>query len=155
MVEMISFSKSERAQRLQRLRAAVKIPVHLFKKYGIAYNSFRNWEQGVYSGLNETGAVKLTQICTELGYEVTVEWLLFGIGPDPFDKFTPINDRDNAAKELLFYHLHVNDSVDHIITDDGLAPCLQPNDLVAGKCLYDQAMEYAIGFPAIVKTHAD
>lgn len=152
MADMLSFTKDARAQRLQKLRATVKLPVRLFKKYGIAYNSFRNWEKGEFSGLSESGAIKLSQICNELGYNVSVEWLLFGIGQDPFCNKQMINDRENAEKELKFFHHHLLDSIDTLISDDALAPWYQPGDIVAGKCLLDNAMEFAIGFPSIVKT---
>lgn len=159
---------NERANRIKRLRSALRFSrqklADKYTKYGLTSKSLQNWENSLWNGLTEEGALKLTKAFHDEGLNVTVEWLLFGIGEDPIgnlDDFfnVPVeikkpSEKAFIAKEIQLLHQHCKDIVDTIITDDSLAPWLMPGDYVAGKRYFDQDMEKAIGQPCIAQTNS-
>lgn len=158
--------KIERANRIRRLRNALKFSRQKFslkyKKYGVSASALQSWEDIRWNGLTEKGANMLSRSFQDEGLNVTVEWLLFGIGEDPLKSFlpyrfratNPIAEKEHIEKELKLFHQHNTDTVNAIVTDTYLAPWLQPGDYVAGKQYFDHEMEKAIGHPSIVQTLA-
>lgn len=160
----------DRAERIKRLRRNLRYSRQKFsdkyKKLGITASALQSWEDIRWNGLTEKGAHLLAQAFQEEGLQVTVQWLLFGIGEDPLGNIAfPLDmpllhtlikpsEKNNIAKELRLFHQHITEGIDTVITDDGLAPWLAPGDYVAGKRYFDNDIEKAIGSPCIVQTLA-
>lgn len=157
----------ERAKRIRALREAFGYSRNKFcekhAKYGIKIGTLQAWEDARWNGVSEKGAATLVKIFKEEGINITVEWLLFGVGDNPLkhlERFrmasaiTKISPDETIAQELRFFHQLNEGAVDTVIADDGLAPWLMPGDRVAGKRLFEQEIEKAIEQPCIVQTLA-
>lgn len=156
----------DRSNRIKRLRKALRFSrqklTAKYKKYGLSTSALQNWEDIRWKGLTENGAIILSKAFQEEGLNVTIEWLLFGVGKDPIgdtDYFTKIpmeianpSEHTLIAKELRLFHQNNPESIDAVITDDSLAPWLTPGDYVAGKRYFENDMEKTIGHPCILQT---
>ncbi len=61
----------------------------LCEKYDMKASTLQSWEKVRWNGLSEGGAINLARAYQAEGLNVTVEWLLFGIGEDPLkDAYT-------------------------------------------------------------------
>jgi DNA-binding transcriptional regulator YiaG len=158
---------SERAKRIKALRELVGYSRHKFcekyAKYGIKLGTLQSWEDVRWNGVSEKGAATLVKIFKEEGINITVEWLLFGVGDNPLkhlDRFkiagaiTKVSPDETIAQELRFFHQLNEGAVDTVIADDGLAPWLMPGDRVAGKRLFEHEIAEAIDHPCIIQTLA-
>jgi hypothetical protein len=155
----------ERADRVKRLRGALRLSRPKFCKkyanYGITTSALQGWEDVRWYGLTENGANMLAQAFQDEGLNVTVEWLMYGIGESPISDSFPFPQPKGAAKlsekgfvanELQIFHQHVPHAVDTIIMDDGLSPWLMPGDYVAGARYFDKDIAKAVGQISIVQT---
>lgn len=175
--ETNEFAKA-RAQRIRSLRDALRYSREEFcakyAKHGLTASALQSWEAIRWNGLTENGAQKLVACFREEGLDVTVEWLMFGIGADPFEQAVkkglasvlPKNyfnrveepatqyasEKETITQELKLFHQLNPGCVDAIITDDGLAPWLAPGDHVAGHRYFDNAMERGINHSCIIQT---
>jgi|GEM_PF-579928 len=74
----------ERAKRLSLLLDMTGLYRKDFaKKHSIALSNFQNWVGPRYGGLTEKGAAKVVSACLKEGIEVSVEWLMYGLGVPP------------------------------------------------------------------------
>jgi len=162
----LSYGK-QRADRLRRIRESLKLSrnelCQKYKHFGITASTLQSWEDVRWKGLTEKGAQKLVKAFKEEGLEVTVEWLMFGIGENPLEneefiapsflnKNFQLSEDSIITQELNLFHKLNPNSIDTIITDDGMVPWLKPGDHVAGKCYFENDMEIAIGSPCILQT---
>lgn len=158
---------NQRAIRLRRIRENLRLSrnelCQKYKHFGITTSTLQSWEDVRWKGLTEKGAQKLVKAFKEEGLDVTVEWLMFGIGENPLENdefiaphFLNTNNKPSEdsiiAQELSLFHKLNPDSVDTIITDDAMAPWLKSGDHVAGKRYFENNMEIAIGSLCILQT---
>lgn len=154
-----------RAKRIKRLREYIRLSrpklAEKYAKYGVKKNSLQNWETARWYGLTESGAIMLTQAFQDEGLNVTIEYLMYGVGDDPIpnalpfravEESNPAAEKNTIAKELHYFHQHNSNAIDTTITDDGLDPHLVVGDYVAGIRYVDNDIERAIGHPSIVQT---
>lgn len=157
----------DRAQRVRGLRDALRYSRQKFcdkyAKYGVTPSTLQSWEMVRWNGLTERGAEILATVFREEGLNVTVEWLLFGVGESPLKMASQLKIAHSVAKvwgdetiaqELRFFHQLNQEAVDAVVVDDGFAPWLAPGDRVAGKRFFAEDMEKALGHPCIVQTIA-
>lgn len=157
-------SPEARAERVRQLRKSLhlsrKTLSDKYKKYGITASALQSWEDVRWNGLTEKGAQRLVQAFQDEGAQVTVEWLMFGIGDDPRGIIFPsallptpsLSEQENIAQELRLFHQLNSDAVDTVVSDDGCAPWLAIGDYVAGKRYFGHDIDKAIGHPSIVQT---
>ena len=120
----------QRANRIKHVREILQLSrtqlAEKYKKYGLTYSSLKNWEDIKWHGLTESGATILAKAFQEHGVQVTVEWLLFGIGEDPAPNLLTQKIKRSEvaiiAEEIQFFHQNNSDAVDTIINDDALEP---------------------------------
>lgn len=154
-----------RAERIKGLRKALRLSgaklCEKYSKYGLTESALSGWENIRWHGLTENGANILSKAFQDEGLNVTVEWLLFGVGDSPISdsfQFHPKNielsEQGLIADELQLFHQHHANSIDMIVADDGLAPWIAPGDCVAGIRYFGNDMEKAIGHPSIVQTES-
>lgn len=153
--------KQERARRLRLLRETAKLTREALAKLceDVAEGTIRNWETARVGGLTENGAEKVIVALKKKGVDCSLEWLLYGKGQSPIETFmladytSPIETFESIlAKELQLFHQLNSNSVDVIVGDDGMWPCLLVGDHVAGRKYYDKDISSAIGVPCIVQT---
>lgn len=170
----------ERAKRLHSLRKMVDLSRAAFaKKIGVPASNFQNWEGPRYGGLTEKGAEILIAACWKEGLEVSIEWLMYGVGFPPVFLYT--NDpkavkngsksygADNkgdctihgarhysielakASRELEVFRKHYGHEVlDFVIFDKSIEPRYKIGDWLAGKRFLDP--NPFVGCECIVET---
>jgi transcriptional regulator with XRE-family HTH domain len=134
------------------------------KKYKIPPGTMQNWESARNGGLSESGAKKLLEIFAVEGIHCPLEWLMYGIGTDPFAatrSLHVVNETPGSyvipqemaiAQELQLFHQHTRNAVDTIIADDSMAPIFVSGDLVAGQRYFGKDITKALNLPCIVHT---
>lgn len=79
-----------RAQRIRGLRDALRYSREEFgekhTKHGVTAAAIQSWEAIRWRGLTEDGAHRLAACFKVEGLNVTVEWLMYGIGEDPMEQ---------------------------------------------------------------------
>lgn len=79
-----------RAQRIRGLRDALRYSREEFgekhAKHGVTAAAIQSWEAIRWRGLTEDGAHRLAACFQDEGLNVTVEWLMYGIGEDPLEQ---------------------------------------------------------------------
>lgn len=158
-----------RSQRIKDLRKYLKISVaklaEKYAGYGLTVGGLDSWEKISWNGLTEGGATLLAKIFRKEGLNVTVEWLMFGVGESPIPK--PLfsiakttksknskqldSEKELIEKELQTFYQNYPNSIHVVIDNDSLAPSLMPGDHVAGIKYTNNEMERAIGHPSIVQ----
>lgn len=145
---------AERGTRLRHLRVALRYSREkLAKKCGVAATSIQAWEIGRYGGLTANGAIKLIEVFRQDGIEVTLDWLLNGMGVDPL-KLPAVENlplTQIISQELRLFHKNNANAVDAIVNDSAMEPWFSPNDLVAGIRKFDDEIDDLIGSPCIVQ----
>ncbi len=153
-------SPQEQGQRIQELRKRYGLTREAFAQQGIPIATLQNWEKARYpSGLNRKGAKRLVDAYAALGVKVTMEWLLYGIGPAPYpeegslvNRSAPLSEEAKITQELRLFHQLNKDAVDLIVPDNAMEPAFLKGDCVAGRRYFDKEMEKAVGLPCIVHT---
>ena len=156
----------ERAARLKCLREMTGLSRDMFKqRYNIARGTLQNWESARFGGLTRKGAIIVVRAFRAEGVDVTLDWLLHGLGQEP--QFsgqisqtvsTPHTHQTDtaahsvAAQELLYFNQNNSDSIYMVVADDSMCPRYKKGDFVAGNRRYQQEIESAIGFNCIVQT---
>jgi len=170
-----------RAKRIRTLRDALRYSREDFaqkygEKHGFTYSALQSWEAVRWHGLTENGARKLVACFKEEGLDITIEWLMYGTGTDPYEQAvrkglasilpeSAFNraeepaasysaEKPGIAQELRVFHQHNPGSVDAMVTDDGMSPWLMPGDHVAGQRYFDDDIEQGINQPCIIQTLA-
>lgn len=152
----------ERGQRVRGLREALRYSRQKFcDTYQINPSTLHSWEAVRWNGLSERGARQLVEAFRREEIDVSIEWLMYGIGENPLNSaiqarlaksLAPVTREENIAQELKLFHQLNPDAVDAVVSDDGLAPCLIKGDRVAGQRYFDNKIEQAIGYNCIVQT---
>ncbi|MAJ81399.1 MAG: hypothetical protein CMF41_00620 [Legionellales bacterium] len=164
-VEVDTEVAKQRAQRLKCLREMTGLSRDLInKRYNIARGTLQNWESARFGGLTRKGAAIAVQAMQAEGVDVTLDWLLHGLGHEPrFSKnlSQPANEDINlsrmpgynvATQELLHFRNHNTNSIDMVISDDSMLPKYFPGDMVAGNRRYQEEIESLVGFNCIIQT---
>jgi HTH-type transcriptional regulator, cell division transcriptional repressor len=164
-------SKELRAKRLKVLRQMLGLTRKDFAdQYHIPFSNFQNWEGPRYGGLTEQGAIKILRVCAAEGIETSLAWLMHGVGANPnlTEKFyhryhhqhineklaEPDQDAETAAisQELQLFKQNCNQqTLDLVVTDDGMEPYYRIGEHVAGKSFCDQNVIKAINRDCIIK----
>jgi hypothetical protein len=148
----------ERAKRIRHLREKVlKLSREAFcLKHNISPYTLQNWEDLRYGGLTDKSVTRLVAAFQAEGIDCDSGWILYGKGEDPLLRSwlssSAQSDTDLLAEELKVFHQLHKHAVDAVINDDGLAPCFMPGYRVAGKKLFNQSINKALGLPCIVQT---
>lgn len=153
--------KNERGGRLRYLREEIlRLSRAEMKKLGFSNSTIENWEYGRYGGLTEKGAKQIQEACQKLNINCTEHWLLYGIGRKPTSPLvqqlnksighSSADETEIIAEELNTFHELNNGTIDAIIQDDGMLPCLLPGDYVAGIQHFGNDIEKIIDNPCIV-----
>lgn len=153
--------KLARAERLKRIRlmAGLSRREICAEGSGLHPDTYKGWETARFGGLTERGAEKVIARIFENSVVASVEWLLYGIGVQPFENLSDINicktmlsDQDRQiAKELLVFKEQKN-TVDLMLQDETMAPLYSKDDIVAG--IKVMAVENAIGLDCIIQTES-
>ncbi len=146
--------QAKRAQRIRYLRNALRYSLAKFgKKHGIAPSSLRDWES-TNAGLTASGALKLVTAFQAEGLDCTLEWLIHGRGEDPLLKAKTKREEATVPalnQEISLLHkLHPN-SVDAMVSDEGMEPALSKGDYVAGIRCFGEDVHKLIGSNCIVQ----
>lgn len=131
---------------------------------GVSSAALRYWEEAMGEGLSEKGANKLVKGINYLGISCSLGWLLEGDGPKP----CYLKDLDyQAASKLVTtsststnpidverqcFLQHNPGAVTLRITDDGMLPVYQLNDIVGGILRSNNLLHQLIGLDCIVET---
>ncbi len=149
--------RAERVRQLRRRHLGLSRPQFSVMS-DIPADTLRNWEQGRYGGLTEKGARKLVAVFQKRGVQLSVEWLLYGIGRSPIGLLGTsvlnvlVSDEKLIPQELDFFHQLNPDAVDYCVVDDRMLPCFLPGDYIAGRWIHEKNINKALGKPCIVKT---
>ena len=134
-------------------------------RYGIARGTLQNWESARFGGLTQKGAKIIITASRAEGIDVSMQWLLYGIGTDP--RFVSAIDTDiassknivvtdqemqNVSKMLNTFRAHHPDCIDMFIQDDAMSPLFNPGEYVAGNRKYLSDIEGVVGLQCIVQT---
>jgi hypothetical protein len=95
----------------------------------------------------------LTKAFTAEGIPCSLEWLLYGEGPEPqiLTKIPFSSASDNITQDLRqFIQSHAN-AVDAIVSDNGMAPCFLSGDHVAGIRHFAENLNKTMGLCCIVQ----
>lgn len=152
-----------RSERIRLIRELLglsrKSLAEKYKEYGLSAGTIASWEEGRWGGITEKGAQKLIKAFKDEGIDVSLDWLLHGLGQAPntpnfklLEKKLEQLEASAVTHELKIFHQFHQNAVDMIISDDGMAPCLQPGDIVAGKKFFEKEIRKTIGLPCIVQT---
>lgn len=154
-------SPEARAKRIRYIREAIlKLSREQLSAVSkISASSLQNWEQERNKGLTEAGARRLVQAFREQGANCTVEWLLYDVGEKPTSPFSKSTmkellkspDEEIISKELKIFHELNPNSIDTVISDDGMTPIFLPGDYVAGKRYMGEEIKKTIGLPCILE----
>lgn len=150
----------ERAQRLLYIRKELlRITRDELSQFSnISPNSLQNWEQMRNKGLTEEGAQRLVAAYKLKGLTCSVEWLMYGTGIKPYEgtfsepSAKPQSEEELIIKELQYFKQTHSYTLDHIVNDDSMLPCLWPGDTVAGKCFEEKDIKFAVDLPCIIET---
>jgi hypothetical protein len=134
--EVTDEEKEQRANRIKYLRKILRYSSKAFgEKLNTKDSTLKSWEQARHKGLTAEGALIIVEACKKEGViNCTLEWLLYGKGPDPEVRAGtfPNNIGNTITQELnLFHQLHPN-AIDMIIKDNTMEPCFNKGDHVAG-----------------------
>lgn len=167
-------SRESRANRLKIIRKMTGLSQRAFaERYGFPFTNFQNWEGPRYGGLTENAAQMVIEGCHTEGIEVSIEWLMFGIEPGPevtekaylkdsnfivtklsaWDQSAGYNSEISLiAKELLLFKQHYQEQVlEMMVNDDGMDPCYQLGDYVAGKSFEGEDIQSFLGTDCVIK----
>ena len=153
-----------REARARYLRESLGISRPKFaKRYKITLSSLQGWEDKKYGGLPESGANKLVESFKAEGiHTLTIEWLMYGVGNDPFLQMEhlkleepgaiyQITEQKRIEQELYTFHKLNKNGVDLVISDDRMLPYVAKGDYVAGRWLSEEKMDHGIGLFCIIQ----
>ena len=159
-------SPQSRASRCLLLRDMMGLSREAVRlRYGIARGTLQNWESARFGGLTQKGAKIIITASRAEGIDVSMQWLLYGIGTEP--RFVSAADTDisgsknivvtdqemqNVSKMLNTFRAHHPDCIDMFVQDDAMSPLFNPGEYVAGNRKYLSDIESAVGLQCIVQT---
>jgi len=168
--KIISKAKGRRLQRVRNLAGWNR--KELVEKAAINLNTLRGWETGLATGLSKKGAQRILQAVETEGVICRYEWLMNGVGPGPRvidvmelnseDEIHPVvtkpisqaAEEKQIIKELEFFRIGNKDSIELIVSDDGLAPFYKIGDYVAGIKRYGKQIKTLLDQDCIVQTQS-
>lgn len=155
-------SSEMRAWRLKRVRNLANLTREQMCEDGeINRNTLISWENARFGGLTTSGAAKVLNKITREGVHTSLDWLMYGTGPEPSVNPIPLINENNPiecnediiiAYELAFFKAKNFDAVDFIVDDEGMSPQYQVTDRVAGKKRTGEDMRLILGRDCIVQT---
>jgi len=159
-------SPQSRATRCLSLRDMMGLSREAVRlRYGIARGTLQNWESARFGGLTQKGAKIIITASRAEGIEVSMPWLLHGIGIEP--RLTGAADVDfshkgsfiaseqemqNLSKMLNTFRAHNPDFIDLVVQDDLMCPFYSAGEHVAGNRRYLSDIETVVGSVCIVQT---
>jgi hypothetical protein len=147
--------RQQRGKRIKYLRKILRYSSRAFgAKCHTKDSTLKSWEQGRHTGLTTDGALSIVEACKkeDVSY-CTLEWLLYGKGPDPEIKTGTFSGTasNTIAQELGFFQqLHAN-AIDIIVQDDSMQPYFFQGDHVAGIRYFAQDINKLVGLNCIVQ----
>lgn len=157
-----------RAKRLKSLREMTGLSRDMIKKrYGIARGTLQNWESARFGGLTEKGARIIIRALKAEGVTCQLQWLLYGVGPEPLfaNQALPSSNApapevfdiseaelDDITAELLCFRQNNPDCIDLVVADDGMLPHYRVGDFVAGNRYYRDEINKVVGQVCILQT---
>lgn len=166
-------SAYQRAKRLKSLRQMTGLSRDVFRqRYGIARGTLQNWESARFGGLTLKGAMSMIRAFKAENVEVSVDWLMHGVGRGPHfagldnpQVESTITEADALlsgtevekelaviTEELLCFRRLNPDSIDLVVTDDSMTPFYHAGDYVSGVRRYQGRIESTIGHDCIVQS---
>lgn len=157
----------ERGERIKYIRKEILrlSRNELTRKFHIPTGTIQNWEDSRHGGLTENGAIKLIKILASIDIKCEIEWLMYGIGQQPFpphdikSQLSIINENvsnksiiDQISDELSLFYNHNPFSIDIIVPDDAMEPMLLKGDIIAGKRFLSSEIKQLITQICIVQT---
>lgn len=129
-----------RAARLRRLRNMANLNRNdMCNSDSLNINTYKGWEIARYGGLPVNAAAKVIKRLSKAGVICAKEWLLMGVGPEPYvlpqPRFTsnpPLIPDESIISEIAAFSSLFSDTIYTKITDDSMLPFYSPNDYVAG-----------------------
>lgn len=163
----------DKAKRLIKTRTLARLDRnHMAQMANVSFNTYKGWENARFGGIPEKRAVLLSNALQMEGIDVSVNWLMFGSGEEPkklkyhqieYLKQTTINLPHQSPEEVEKIRIKAeleffanNNGWENIIylniSDDTMAPCFIPSDLVIGIKITKENFNQAIGLNCLVRT---
>ena len=131
-------STDARGERLRKIRNLANLSRKEFcNSSELKLNTYKGWELGRFGGLPIDGAERVIKRVSQENVICSVEWLLYGKGPEPYVVPRSTGDFDQLETEIIlkeimvFQSFHSN-AVYIEINDDTLSPLYIIGDYVAG-----------------------
>jgi len=153
----------DRANRVKWLRNQLdRSRRHFALHHKIPASSMQSWEDTKGNGLTEKGCLQLIEAFRDDGIRVTIEWLMYGLGPEPTrttetaqpvpvsKAYCPDDNRIDDA--LQHFNEQYANPIDMRMPDDSMEPAFRQGDYMAGQRLFQDKLRYAIGQDCIVQT---
>lgn len=126
-------SNQERAARVKHIRSCLDLSLKAFSEhYGIPLDTLKAWEAPSREALSEKAALRLSTLMQRARLNVSVQWLLYGQGPEP--RFYPdisLEEKERQQEIALFLDLHPNGIIFHC-QDSSLFPHFLTGDILGG-----------------------
>ncbi len=165
MVQELHDEDLARAKRVLSLRTMTTLSRRAFsERYGIAPGTLQHWENAV-PGISIQGARRLIKALESGNIHCSLEWLMHGLGAaprlptprqsGPLSQQGMLSDEEEAqavAEELALFQEHYEDVIELVVADDGMLPCYQVGELVAGVRYYEEEINQLIEEDCIVFT---
>lgn len=149
-------SAEARGERLRKIRNLANLSrKEICDSEDLNLNTYKGWELARFGGLPVDGASRVTQRVAKENVICSVEWLLYGIGQEPYllphsNKFNTLDSNTLILKEILVFQSFYPDATFTEIQDDALVPLYMPGDYVAGIKVYGNNISNVINQPCII-----
>jgi transcriptional regulator with XRE-family HTH domain len=149
--------------RLKYARELTGLSRTLFCKISnLSLSSVSHWENGEQK-YSRQAAEQLTKSLKERGIQVSVEWLMEGVGHEPrafneqkdnqstFNVSAVLDEEEFIWRESTAFAKFYKDCLVHIIPDDSSFPLYKPRDHIGGKIIPQEAISLFKADPFIVE----
>ena len=124
-----------RGKRLRRLRSLIGFTRdELAARANVSRASMSYWENATYSGLSHKAAEKVIPVIKSQGVYCSVEWLLLGVGQEPYrvtSASAPQGNEGIQQEIALFTSLNPHSLVTQI-SHNGMVPFFAQGDYIGG-----------------------
>ncbi|MGD9152295.1 MAG: S24/S26 family peptidase [Gammaproteobacteria bacterium] len=160
-------NRKARAGRLRRIRSLANMERPEFvKRYGVNWNTYKDWEIAKRNSIPKKRAYELAEKLKVDGIIVDAEWLLFGIGNEPYrvaadrikmleqntESFdTALNEEKQIEEELAVFMSGNHNTISFEVSDETMLPFYAKGDIVAGIKYAEEDFEKLIGKICIVQ----
>jgi transcriptional regulator with XRE-family HTH domain len=127
-----------RGKRLRRLRKLAGLTRdELAARADVSRASMSYWENATYSGLSYKAAEKVIPVIKAEGIFCSVEWLLLGIGQDPYQTSGGATEGKKGSSQVIQQEIEFFTSLNpHAVVmqlqHDGMAPFFAQGDYIGG-----------------------